>query len=115
MKNEMQLFEENAKIIKPELKIQYNNLTISLLIQTKSTAAFYGGYAYGHVSDRVCRNRLPEAIIEILKTLELTSWDQLPNTLIRIKTEGKNGRIAAIGHIMKDKWFAFDDHYDLRP
>lgn len=115
MKNEMQLFEENAIIIKPELEIRYSNLTLSLLIQMGTTAAWYGGFAYGHISDKVCRNRLPEAIIELLKTLEVTSWDSLPNTPIRVKTEGKCGRIVAIGQFMKDKWFAFDDHYDLRP
>ena len=113
MNSEVQYFKENAIIIKPELEIQYSSLTLSLLIQMGTTAAWYGGLPYGHISDKVCRNRLPEAIIALLKTLEVTSWDSLPNTPIRVKTEGKGGRIAAIGHFMKDKWFNFDDHYDL--
>lgn len=47
----------------------------------------------------------------ILKTLELRSWEELPGTLIRVRRKTPGGPIAAIGHIMKDKWLDDDEFW----
>jgi hypothetical protein len=45
-------------------------------------------------------------IESILTVLELNSWEELENSLIRVKREKSyNGKIIAIGHVLKDSWF----------
>ena len=48
-------------------------------------------------------------IVMTLKTLEVSDWSKLPGTLCRIRRD--RGHIVAVGHIIKDKWFTFQDLY----
>ena len=42
---------------------------------------------------------------KLLQVLEVKSWEDLKNTYIRVKRDEPFGKIIAIGHIVKDKWF----------
>ena len=48
-------------------------------------------------------------VVNTLKTLDLSDWAKLPGTLCRIRRDGF--RIVAVGHIIKDQWFTFQDLY----
>ena len=41
-------------------------------------------------------------IKDIVNTLEIRSWEELPRKFARIKIEGK--RVLAIGNLIEDKW-----------
>ena len=50
-------------------------------------------------------------VVETLKTLEVSDWGKLPGTLCRIRRE--RGLIVAVGHIIKDQWFTFQNIYSV--
>lgn len=53
-----------------------------------------------------------EFIRQILETLEITSWEKLPKTHVRVRFDFD--KVHAIGHIIKDKWFTpADDMKDF--
>lgn len=49
------------------------------------------------------------AISELLKTIGVKSWEQLPDTYVRVKHNGWGGKIIAVGNILHDKWFSFEN------
>jgi hypothetical protein len=44
-------------------------------------------------------------IHDVLRALEIRSWEKLKGTPVRIKR--KDDRIVAIGHYLKDEWVSF--------
>lgn len=40
---------------------------------------------------------------DVLNTLEVRSWEELPRKFARIQLDGK--RVTAIGNLIEDKWF----------
>ena len=48
-----------------------------------------------------------EAINRILNTLGVHKWEQLPGTPCRAKAS--HGKVYAVGHYLKDKWFSYED------
>jgi hypothetical protein len=48
-------------------------------------------------------------IDEILKVLEVETWEKLPGTFIRV--QNTRYKVVAIGHIMKDKWLNFEEFW----
>lgn len=81
------------------------------------TCQGFGGYGLDDVQNDengkfVCRTGTVvgmQLIIEILKTLEVKSWEDLPTKHCRVR--GNRGRITGIGHILKDKWFMIDEFF----
>lgn len=51
------------------------------------------------------------AIIELMKTLEVESMEKLTGKYVRVESEGWGGKILRIGHLVKAKWFSFDDYF----
>lgn len=72
-----------------------------LMIDGNGWSCGFGGYGLDGDSGFCSR-----AIHDVLKILEVSSWEELPNQYIRVKTEGLGGKILAIGHIIKDQWFS---------
>ncbi len=68
------------------------------------TVQTYGGYNL--------RGGFAAIFIEgVLDALELTAWEDLPGTMVRVRREdGHNGRVVAIGHIIEDRWFDAEAH-----
>lgn len=67
----------------------------------------FGGYALDRY-DRIEKNRVGTAwgceyVRRILEVLEIPTWEKLPGSLIRVRAD--HGKVHAIGHPLKDKWF----------
>ena len=62
----------------------------------------FGGYMlYSPKSKGACGAGL--WIWRILEVLEVSKWERLPGTTLRVKA--RHTGIEAIGHILKDQWF----------
>ena len=48
--------------------------------------------------------------MELLSTLEVNQWEELEGQYIRVKTEKQ--KIVAVGHLIKDKWFSFEEFFN---
>lgn len=53
----------------------------------------FGGYALERAT----------FLTKVLDTLEVTSWEKLPGTRLRVRQDA--GKVHAIGHFIKDAWF----------
>lgn len=61
-----------------------------------------GGYCLGDKTGL-------QIIDEILKVLEVETWEKLPGTFIRV--QNTHCKVVAIGHIIKDKWLNFEEFW----
>lgn len=101
----------NAKIRSTTLgREDHGIFTAFLNLDYGSSGQSFGGYAL----DEWCGPRSAEGrrvgtaygmefIAEILRTLEVESWEKLPGTVCRVRCE--HSKIHAIGHFLKDQWF----------
>lgn len=69
----------------------------------------FGGYGFD-AYDKQAERRVGHAygsawIMEVLRVLEVDTWEKLPGTPVRVETEGFGGRARRIGHYLKDQWF----------
>jgi hypothetical protein len=62
-----------------------------------------GGICLGDKVGSICG----PMIVRILEVVGVMSWEKLPGTPIRVKTERTN--VHAIGHYLEDKWLNFAD------
>lgn len=105
----------NGKIRKTMLGTKdFGFFTFLLDITFDGTGCGYGTYALDEY-DKDKKKRVPTdvglgAIIKLLETLELNSWEELENTFVRCEIE--NNSIVRIGHLIKDKWFSFPEYYE---
>jgi hypothetical protein len=53
---------------------------------------------------------LSEAIRQILETLEVDNWEDLPRKNVRLKRGKEDDMLHAIGHITKNKWYDIKRH-----
>lgn len=74
----------------------------------------FGGYALdkhngnrGEGSERLGTAYGMEFIRRILSTLEISQWEKLPGTHVRVVASHE--KVLSIGHIIKDRWFSPDD------
>ena len=98
---------ENAIIKSTFLSVDRNILTAYLNIEWESMGCDFGGYRMDISSDAEIKGHAfgSAFIRSILDTLEIESWEALPNTFLRIEHSGPGVGISRIGHIIKDKWF----------
>lgn len=106
----------NAKIESVSLCFQNGILTfyLGLAIQDGGGCCF-GGYAldeYDKAEDR----RLPislglECLEEIMRTVGVSSWENLRDKYLRVVDRGIGESIAVIGNIMEDKWFDIEEFF----
>ena len=104
----------NARIESVSLCYQNDVLTfyIGLKIQGGAGCRF-GGYALDEY-DETERRRLPislglECLEEIMKTVGVSSWENLKDKYIRVVSRGLGESIEEIGNIMEDKWFNIEE------
>lgn len=105
----------NAKITSTKLGEEHGCLTADLLVEGESWGCTFGGYCLDHWFAETGEHHSSDgygAIIELMKTLEVESWEELKNKYVRVEIEGLGGKILRIGHLMKDKWFSFKDYFD---
>ena len=109
----MEIVIENAKIIKTKLGLDHGCLTADIIVEGDSWRCNFGGYClFAEVGEHSSTDGYG-AIIEIMKTLEVESWEELKGQYVRVESEGWGGRILKIGHLMKDKWFSFKDYFEV--
>lgn len=101
----------NARIKSTKLGKEYDCLTADLTIEGDGWVCVFGGYCLDRWSGYSCSDGYG-AIIELMKTLEVESWEELNGKYVRVEIEGWGGKILRIGHLMKDKWFSFKEYFD---
>ena len=106
----------NAKITSTKLGEEHGCLTAELFIEGSGWVCTYGGYCLDHWCSDVGEHESTDgygAIIELMKTLEVESWEKLNGQYVRVETTGWGGNITKIGHLMKDKWFSFKEYFEV--
>lgn len=105
----------NAEITNTKLGEEHGCLTADLTIEGSGWGCVFGGYCLDHWFLETGEHYSPDgygAIIELMKTLEVESWEALKGKYVRVEIEGWGGNILRIGHLMKDKWFSFKDYFE---
>lgn len=110
----------NARITKTMLGFEdHGILTIWLYLELDGSGQGFGGYAlddkpldgdrsktgYSRQPTKLCGR----AITGILQALEVSSWEKLPGTYVRVHKADFFAPITRIGHVIKDRWFSFED------
>jgi len=105
----------NCKITSTMLGYEdHGILTCMLNLNGDTWGVGFGGYSLDSYDEerkeRFASAEGFKAILAILETLELSSWEKLPGTFIRAEMND-DGRCERIGHLMKEKWFSFKDFF----
>ena len=106
----------NAKIESVSLCFANGILTFYLGLKIQGGAGCcFGGYALDEY-DKAEGRRLPislglECLEEIMKTVGVSSWENLKDKYIRVVSQGLGKSIEEIGNIMEDKWFNIEEFF----
>lgn len=108
---------ENVIITNTQLGYEEHGIfTCMLFVKGDGWGCGFGGYALDtfekETDERVATKQGFQTIIEILKTLELEKWEDLKGQYVRVETQGWGGKITKIGHLIKNKWFSFEEHFN---
>ena len=105
---------ENAQITGTKLGEEHGCLTAEIFLEGDHWGCVFGGYCLDHWFAETGEHHSSDgygAIIELMKTLEVESWEELKGTYVRTESGGWGGGVTRIGHLMKDKWFSFDEYF----
>ena len=106
---------ENAKITSTRLGEERGCLTADIFVEGDGWGCAFGGYCLDHWCTNVGEHHSSDgygAIIELMKTLEVDSWEALTGTYVRVESGDWGNGILRIGHLMKDKWFSFKEYFE---
>lgn len=105
---------ENAQITGTKLGEEHGCLTAEIFLEGDHWSCAFGGYCLDHWFAETGEHHSSDgygAIIELMKTLEVESWEELKGQYVRVESEGWGGRIIRIGHLLKDNWFSFEEYF----
>ena len=105
----------NAKITGTKLGEEYGCLTAYITVEGAGWGCSFGGYCLDHWFADTGEHDSTDgygAIIELMKTLEVESWEELKGKYVRVESEGWGGRVTKIGHLIKDQWFSFKEYFE---
>ena len=108
---------ENAKITGTMFgKEDHGIFTCNLCIEGAGWGCWYGGYALDEY-DKDKNKRVGSAvglsaIIQLLETLEVDEWEELKGQYVRVELTDPFGKITKIGHLIKNKWFSFEEFFN---
>ena len=105
---------ENAKITDTKLGEDHGCLTTNIFLEGDGWGCFFGGYCLDHWCAKAGEHHSLDgygAIIELMKTLEVESWEELKGQYVRVESEDWGGRIIRVGHLLKNQWFSFDEYF----
>lgn len=105
----------NAKITHTKLGEEHGCLTADLFLEGEGWGGAFGGYCLDHWFSETGEHHSSDgygAIIELMKTLEVESWEALKGKYVRVEIERYCGNILRVGHLMKDKWFSFAEYFN---
>jgi len=104
---------KNAKIESTNLGIEdHGILTYYLMLDFGGSGQGFGGWCLDdvgkdkHKDRRVGHKICADHLLKIFETLEVSSWEKLVGTPLRVKASFD--KVHAIGHFTKDKWFEPD-------
>lgn len=108
---------ENAKITATMLgKEDHGIFTCGLTVEGNGWGCMFGGYALDTPNKEKGKREATaiglQAIMELLETLEVDEWEQLKGRYVRVETSGWGGKITKVGHLIKDKWFSFEEVFN---
>jgi len=117
---------ENAEITSTMLGNEDHGIfTCYVTVEGEGWGGGFGGYGLDQYipekKERIGTAYGLEFIKRILSTLEVSSWENLRGTPVRVETEGPGGRILRIGHFKKKRWFDPQEllkemePFDIRP
>jgi hypothetical protein len=100
----------NAQIENTFLGIEdHGILTFNINLLFADYEQNFGGYALDvfdkEKNKRIGHHICADMILNILKTLEFNSWEELRGKYLRIVKDIHSDKIISIGHITKDQWF----------
>lgn len=77
----------------------------------------FGGYMLDtYDAEKKCRVGTAqglEAIMQLMKALEVEKWEDLKGEYIRCEIgRTRGGRITKVGHLIKDQWFSFEEFFN---
>lgn len=107
----------NVKICDTKLGYEDHGIfTCELLLEGDGWGCWYGGYVLDEynkeLNERIATRQGFQAIIELMKTLEVDKWEDLKGKYVRVEGQGWGGKITKIGHLIKDKWFSFKEFFE---
>ena len=106
---------ENAKITNAKICEDHGCLTVYIILEGDGWSCGFGGYCLDHWFNKPGEYLSSDgygALIELMKTFEVWSWEDLIGQYCRVKTEGYGGNIVKIGHLLKDKWFSWKEYFE---
>lgn len=106
----------NAKIVDTQLGYEdHGIMTCWLILEGDGWGCGFGGYSLDEwEADKKERTGTKigfDAIIQLMKTLDVEKWEDLKGKYIRCETSGWGGSIGKVGHLLKDKWFSFEEFF----
>lgn len=107
---------KNAKITNVTLTMKdHGVLTFYLTLEGSGVAFGYGGYVIGHgylgANDFDGSGKGVEAIMRIMNTIGVDSWEDLKGKYLRYEDNGWGSCVTKIGHIIEDKWFDIKEFF----
>lgn len=104
----------NAKIAGTKLGEEHGCLTANLYLEGDGWGCSFGGYCLDKWMDNIGEHSSIDgygAIIELMKILDVESWEELNGKYVRVEHEGWGGSIVKIGHLIKDQWFSWKEYF----
>ena len=104
----------NGKITHTKLGEDHGCLTVFITIEGSGWGVSVGGYCLDHWFNKPGEYHSSDgygAIIELMKTLSVESWEDLVGQYCRVKSDGWSSTITTIGHLMEDKWFDWKEYF----
>lgn len=104
----------NAKITGTTLGEDHGCLTAHIVLEGAAWGCSYGGYVLDRWCAELGRYESRDgygAIIELMKTVGVESWEELKGKYVRIKIDSSDA-VVAIGNLLKDQWVSFKGYFD---
>ncbi len=96
---------ENGRVESTTLGVEHHgHLTAELHLKFDGSAQSYGGWSFDD-SAGFCA----ASIRGLLEALRVERWEDIRGAYVRVRRAEPYGRIVAIGHILEERWFSFDD------
>lgn len=107
---------ENAKITHADLSMaDYGCLTLAISLEGNNWGTVFGGYCIGKGYLGATRfagsGKGIEEIMRIMDVVGVDNFSELKGKYVRVEVETGSSPIKKIGHIIKDKWFDYNEFY----
>lgn len=107
---------KNAKITSADLSMKdHGVLCLQLTLEGDGWGVIFGGYVLGKryvgIKEFSGSSKGIEEIMRIMDTVGVNCFKDLEGKYIRAEFNGWGSSVKKIGHIIKDKWFDYEEFY----